>query len=109
MIFINLNFLLLITIFLFTIGLLGLILNKKNFLIVIVSIELLLLAINLNFVVFSVYLDDLVGQIFVLFILTIAATESAIGLAILILYYKINNKISIDFVKTKKSYGLKHK
>jgi len=103
MIFINLNFLLLITIFLFTIGLLGLILNKKNFLIVIVSIELLLLAINLNFVVFSVYLDDLVGQIFVLFILTIAATESAIGLAILILYYKINNKISIDFVKTKKS------
>lgn len=103
MIFINLNFLLLITIFLFTVGLLGLILNKKNFLIVIVSIELLLLAINLNFVVFSVYLDDLVGQIFVLFILTIAATESAIGLAILILYYKINNKISIDFVKTKKS------
>jgi|TARA_B110000116_G_scaffold60039_3_gene51377 NADH-quinone oxidoreductase subunit K len=103
MIFINLNFLLLITILLFTIGLLGLILNKKNFLIVIVSIELLLLAINLNFVVFSVYLDDLVGQIFVLFILTIAATESAIGLAILIVYYKINNKISIDFVKTKKS------
>ena len=103
MIFINLNFLLLITIFLFIVGLLGLILNKKNFLIVIVSIELLLLAINLNFVVFSVYLDDLVGQIFVLFILTIAATESAIGLAILILYYKINNKISIDFVKTKKS------
>lgn len=101
--FINLNFLLFMTLSLFIIGLLGLVLNRKNFLIVIISIELLLLAINLNFIVFSVFLDDLVGQIFVIFILTIAATESAIGLAILILYYKINNKISIDSVKTKKS------
>ena len=103
MMFINLNFLLFMTLSLFIIGLLGLVLNRKNFLIVIISIELLLLAINLNFIVFSVFLDDLVGQIFVIFILTIAATESAIGLAILILYYKINNKISIDSVKTKKS------
>ena len=103
MILINLNFLLFMTLSLFIIGLLGLVLNRKNFLIVIISIELLLLAINLNFIVFSVFLDDLVGQIFVIFILTIAATESAIGLAILILYYKINNKISIDSVKTKKS------
>ena len=103
MLFVNLNFLLFVTILLFVIGLLGLILNKKNFLIVIISIELLLLAINFNFVIFSVYFDDIVGQIFVLFILTIAATESAIGLAILILYYKIHNTITINFVQTKKS------
>nr|QYC61864.1 NADH dehydrogenase subunit 4L [Actinocyclus sp. mgcode 4] len=99
----NLNYFLLVTFLLFTVGLMGLILNRKNFLIVIISIELLLLAINLNFVVFSVYLDDIVGQIFVVFILSIAATESAIGLAILILYFKIHNTIIIDSVKTKKS------
>ena len=103
MILFNLNLTLLTTIILFIIGLVGLILNRKNFLIVIISIELLLLSINLNFVIFSIYLDDIVGQIFVLFILTIAATESAIGLAILIIYYKINNKIIVDFLKTKKS------
>jgi NADH-quinone oxidoreductase subunit K len=103
MIFINLNFLLCATFLLFIIGLLGLTLNRKNFLIMIVSIELLLLAINFNFIIFSIYLDDLIGQIFVFFILTIAATESAIGLAILILYYKIMNKIVIETFKTKKS------
>ena len=103
MIFINLNFLLCDTFLLFIIGLLGLTLNRKNFLIMIVSIELLLLAINFNFIIFSIYLDDLIGQIFVFFILTIAATESAIGLAILILYYKIMNKIVIETFKTKKS------
>jgi len=65
MIFINLNFLLCATFLLFIIGLLGLTLNRKNFLIMIVSIELLLLAINFNFIIFSIYLDDLIGQIFV--------------------------------------------
>jgi len=103
MILLNLNLLLLSTILLFIIGLVGLILNRKNFLIVIISIELLLLSINLNFVIFSIYLDDIIGQIFVLFILTIAATESAIGLAILIIYYKIKNKIIVNYLKTKKS------
>jgi len=103
MLLINLNFLLIVTLVLFAVGLIGLVLNRKNFLIVIVSIELLLLAINLNFIIFSIYLDDLIGQIFVLFILTIAATESAIGLAILIIYYKVKNKIIIDTIKTKKS------
>lgn len=101
MIFINLNFLLFVTFLLFIIGLLGLTLNRKNFLIMIISIELLLLAINFNFIIFSIYLDDLIGQIYVVFILTIAATESAIGLAILILYYKIMNKIVIDTLKLK--------
>jgi NADH-quinone oxidoreductase subunit K len=63
------------------------------------SIELMLLAINLNFVIFSVYLDDITGYIFVLFILTIAAAESAIGLAILTIYYRLKNNIQIDRIK----------
>jgi NADH-quinone oxidoreductase subunit K len=67
------------------------------------SIELMLLAVNLNFVLFSIYLDDVVGQIFVLFILTIAATESAIGLAILVVYYRLKNTIRIDKIKNIKS------
>jgi len=67
------------------------------------SIELMLLAVNLNFVLFSIYLDDIVGQVFVLFILTIAATESAIGLAILVVYYRLKNTIRIDKIKNIKS------
>lgn len=63
----------------------------------------MLLAVNLNFVLFSVYLDDIVGQVFVLFILTIAATESAIGLAILVVYYRLKNTIRIDKIKNIKS------
>ena len=66
------------------------------------SIELMLLAINLNFVIFSVYLDDIAGYVFVLFILTIAAAESAIGLAILTLYYRLKNTIKIDKIKNTK-------
>ena len=62
------------------------------------SIELMLLAININFVIFSVYLDDMTGQVFALFILTIAAAESAIGLAILVVYYRIKGIISINFI-----------
>ncbi len=63
------------------------------------SIELMLLAINLNFVIFSIYLDDITGYIFVLFILTIAAAESAVGLAILTIYYRLKNTIQIDKIK----------
>ena len=81
------------------IGALGLVLNRKNILITLMSIELMLLAINLNFVIFSIYLDDITGYIFVLFILTIAAAESAIGLAILTIYYKLKNTIQIDIIK----------
>ena len=84
---------------LFLIGVLGLVLNRKNILITLMSIELMLLAINLNFVIFSIYLDDLTGYIFVLFILTIAAAESAIGLAILTIYYQLKNTIQIDKIK----------
>ena len=103
MLFINLNFLLFLSFLLFTIGIIGLSLNRKNFLIVIISIELTLLSINFNFIIFSIYLDDIIGQIFVLFILSIAAIESAIGLAILIIYYKLNNLILLDMIKTIKS------
>lgn len=85
------------------IGVLGLVLNRKNILITLMSIELMLLAINLNFIIFSIYLDDLAGYLFVLFILTIAAAESAIGLAILTIFYRLKNTIRMDKIKNIKS------
>lgn len=85
---------------LFLIGILGIFLVKKNIIIILMSIELMLLAINLNFIVFSVYLNDITGQIFALFVLTVAASESAIGLAILVIYYRIKGIISINFINT---------
>lgn len=91
---------LLISIILFLIGILGIFLIKKNIIIILMSIELMLLAININFVIFSIYLDDITGQIFALFILTIAAAESAIGLAILVVYYRIKGIISINFINS---------
>ncbi len=96
MLFTNLNYFVYITTLLFLIGVLGLVLNRKNVLIIIMSIELMLLAINLNFIFFSIYLDDILGQLFVLFILTVAATESAIGLAILVVYYRVKGTIIIE-------------
>lgn len=89
-------------IFLFFVGIFGIILNRKSVLLILMCIELVLLSVNLNFIIFSVYLDDFYGQIFSLFILTIAAAESAIGLAILILYYRIRGKILINQVATLK-------
>lgn len=102
MIITNLNYLLSVTSILFSIGVFGLVLNRKNILIIIISIELMLLAVNLNFIIFSIYLDDILGQLFVLFILTVAAAESAIGLAILIAFYKIKGTILTEKVKTLK-------
>ena len=99
MIVLNINYILNIIITLFLIGALGLVLNRKNILITLMSIELMLLAINLNFVIFSIYLDDITGYVFVLFILTIAAAESAIGLANLTIYYRLKNTIQIDKIK----------
>jgi NADH-quinone oxidoreductase subunit K len=81
--------------FLFCLGLFGIILNRQNIIIILMSIELLLLSINLNFLYFSVFLDDIIGQIFSLFILTVAAAESAIGLAIMIIFFKLYGDISI--------------
>lgn len=88
-----------LTIFLFFTGMIGVALNRKNIIITMMSIELMLLAVNLNFLIFSQQFDDVVGQIFVLFILTIAASESAIGLAILSLYNSTKNTITFDVLK----------
>ncbi len=81
---------------LFCIGVFGLFATRRNMIIVLVCIELILLAGTFNFVLFSVYLDDLVGQIFSFFVLTIAASESAIGLALLVLHYRHKAIISVD-------------
>lgn len=89
-------------IFLFLVGIFGIILNRRSVLLILMCIELVLLSVNLNFIILSIYLDDFYGQIFSLFILTIAAAESAIGLAILILYYRIRGKILINQVATLK-------
>ena len=82
--------------FLFFFSLIGIALNRRNILITLMAIELVLLNLNLNFILFSIYFEDLYGQIFSLFILTIAASESAIGLAIIILYYRIRGSIFIN-------------
>jgi len=83
---------------LFLIGLSGIFLNRKNIIILLMSIELMLLSINFNFIIFSVFLDDILGQLFALLILTVAAAESAIGLAILVIYYRIRGTIAIEFI-----------
>ena len=83
---------------LFILGVWGIFLNRKNIIIMLMSIELMLLAVNLNFIIFSVYLDDLLGQVFAIFILTVAAAESAIGLSILVIYSRIKGSLAIDFI-----------
>jgi NADH-quinone oxidoreductase subunit K len=74
----------------------GIVFNRRSILIILMCIELMLLSLNLNFIVFSVYFDDLYGQLFSLFILTVAASESAVGLAIIIIYYRVRGNISIE-------------
>jgi NADH-quinone oxidoreductase subunit K len=96
---ISINYVLTVFVILFFIGILGLVLNRKNIIITLMALELMLLAVNLNFIIFSVYLDDIVGQVFVLFILTIAATESSIGLALLMVYFKLKNSIHMEKIK----------
>lgn len=81
---------------LFILSLNGLIKNRQNILIIIMAVELLLLSLNLNFIIFAVYLDDLYGQIFSFFVLTVAATESAVGLAIIIVYYRLRGNLIIN-------------
>jgi NADH-quinone oxidoreductase subunit K len=90
--------LILISLFMFFFGLCGLFLNRKNILIVIMSIELALLAVNFLYLIGSVYLDDRVGQLFTLFILTVAAAESSIGLAILVSFYRLKGTVAVAFV-----------
>lgn len=90
-------------IFLFTISLFGLVSNRRNILITIMCIELLLLSLNLNFITFSSYLDDMYGQIFSLIILTIAASESAVGLAVVIVYYRLRGSILLNLTPITKN------
>jgi NADH-quinone oxidoreductase subunit K len=87
---------LIVSAFLFCIGLSGVFLNRKNIIVLLMCLELMLLAVNINFVAFSAYLQDMVGQIFSIFILTVAGAEAAIGLAILVLYNKNRKNITIE-------------
>jgi NADH-quinone oxidoreductase subunit K len=81
---------------LFLVGISGIFLNRKNIIILLMSVELMLLSINLNLAIFSAYSDDIVGQVFALLVLTVAAAESAIGLAILVVYYRVRGTIAIE-------------
>ena len=87
-----------VSMILFLLGIWGIFLNRKNIIIMLMSIELMLLAVNLNFLLFSVYLDDLMGQLFALLVLTVAAAESAIGLALLVVYYRVRGTMAVDFL-----------
>ena len=80
----------------FSIGIIGIFLNRKNIIVILMSIELILLAVNINLVSFSIYLDDLSGQVFTLFIFTVAAAEAAIGLAIIVVYYRNSGTIRVE-------------
>ncbi len=87
---------------LFALGVLGIVINRKNLIVMLMAIELILLAVNLNLVAFSSYLHDLVGQVFAMFVLTVAAGEAAIGLAILVIYFRGRGTISVDDVNRMK-------
>ena len=83
---------------LFLLGIWGLVLNRKNIIIMLMSIELMLLAINLSLIAYGVHIDDVVGQMLALFVITVAAAESAIGLAILVAYFRVRGTIGVEFV-----------
>lgn len=87
---------------LFTIGVFGIFLNRKNVIIILMSIELMLLAVNINFVAFSAFLNDLAGQVFAFFVLTVAAAEAAIGLAILVCYFRNRGTIAVEDINQMK-------
>jgi NADH-quinone oxidoreductase subunit K len=83
---------------LFTLGVLGIFINRKNVIIILMSVEMILLAVNINLVAFSAFLGDVTGQVFAMFVLTVAAGEAAIGLAILVIYFRNRGSIAIDDV-----------
>ncbi len=87
---------------LFVIGIFGIFLNRKNIIVILMSIELMLLAVNINFVAFSAHLGDMVGQVFTMFVLTVAAAEAAIGLAILVCFYRNRGSIDVENVNMMK-------
>ena len=86
----------------FSIGIIGIFLNRKNIIVILMSIELILLAVNINLVAFSIYLGDLAGQVFTLFILTVAAAEAAIGLAIIVSFFRNRGTIAVEDVNMMK-------
>ena len=86
----------------FTLGIFGIFLNRKNVIIILMSVELMLLAVNINFIAFSAHLNDLVGQIFAMFVLTVAAAEAAIGLAILVVYFRNRGSIAVEDINMMK-------
>lgn len=87
---------------LFTLGIFGIFLNRKNVIIILMSIELILLAVNINLVSFSVFLNDLAGQVFALLVLTVAAAEAAIGLAIIVVYFRNRGTIAVEDINLMK-------
>jgi NADH-quinone oxidoreductase subunit K len=87
---------------LFTIGILGIFINRKNVIVILMSVELILLAVNINFVAFSTHLGDVVGQVFTLLVLTVAAAEAAIGLAILVAFYRNRGSIAVEDINVMK-------
>ncbi len=93
---IGLSHYLILAALLFTIGVFGIFLNRKNVIIILMSIELMLLAVNINFVAFSAHLGDLAGQVFTMFVLTVAAAEAAIGLAILVVFFRTKGTIAVE-------------
>jgi NADH-quinone oxidoreductase subunit K len=93
---IGLNHFLIVAAILFTIGVCGIFINRKSIINILLSIEILLLAININLVAFSAFMNDIVGQIFVMFVLTVAAAESGVGLAILVVYYRKRGNIDVE-------------
>ena len=99
---IELNHYLTVAALLFTLGICGIILNRKNIIIILMSVELILLAVNINLVAFSSFLGDLTGQVFSLFILTVAAAEAAIGLAIPVTYYRNRGSIAVEDINMMK-------
>ena len=98
----ELNQFLILSALLFSIGVIGIFLNRKNVIIILMSIEIILLAVNINLIAFSYFLNDLTGQIFSLFVLTVAAAEAAIGLAILVIYNRNAGSIEIEKINTLK-------
>jgi NADH-quinone oxidoreductase subunit K len=96
------NHYLIVASLLFTIGVFGIFVNRKNIIVLLMCVELILLAVNINFVAFSSYLHDITGQIFTMFILTVAAAEAAIGLAILVVYFRNRGTIAVDDMKQMK-------
>jgi NADH-quinone oxidoreductase subunit K len=102
MLTIGLSHYLIVAAMLFTLGIFGIFLNRKNVIIILMSVELILLAVNINFVAFSAFLHDMVGQVFAMFVLTVAAAEAAIGLAILVVYFRNRGSIAVEDINLMK-------